>query len=143
MKQCPFCGGEYSDQIELCPIDQTRLKSVGASQTPPAETMTRTISSEERFWSRMTFKELAALLLRIQALWLFFNAVIDATYLSRFANLSSPVPSYVGLTPSGRLDLLMLIFRIILNVAVGFAVIQNAENILSWLVKDHIRQESR
>jgi len=142
MKRCPFCGGEYSDETELCPTDQSRLEPADKSVKPIEQTIAQEmLANEQSFWKRMTFKEFAALILRIQALWLFFYAFIDATYLSRYANIFSPVSAYASLTASGRLELLMLILRIIVHIAVAVAVIQNAEKILSWLIKDSVSRK--
>ena len=146
MKRCPFCGAEYPDGVDVCVVDHTPLQPIGAAQLGdsalpnekiPNEKSGSTISpQEQRFWNRMTFKDFAALFLRFQALWLFFNALIEITYLSRFFDLSSSVSSYSGLSPAAKFDLFMSILRIIIHVAVGLAIIQHAEKVLSWLVKD-------
>ena len=146
MKRCPYCGGDYPDEVEVCAADGTPLEAVGAPETadsfPPNKESEFTISSEEqRFWNQMTFRDFAALFLRIQSLWLFFYALQDVTYLSRYINLSNSTSSYSGLSPSAKLELLLLLLRIIMNIAVGLAIIKYAERVLSWLVKDWISNQ--
>ena len=89
----------------------------------------------------MTFRQFAILIVRLQAVWLLFYAVVDVTYLPRYLNLSSSVSSYAALSRAGRLDLLLLILRFLLHVAVAVALIQHAEKVLSWLVKDDIPKQ--
>ena len=90
---------------------------------------------EQRFWERMTFRQFAALFLRLQALWLLWYAAVDLTYL----------PGYVGRSYAGGFILipggLRLILRIVMHVAAALAVIQYADRILSWLVRDWIRNQ--
>ena len=40
-------------------------------------------TEEQRFWERMTFRQFAILIIRVQAVWLLFDAVVEGTYLSR------------------------------------------------------------
>src|SRR5262245_59718211 len=36
MKKCPWCGKEYSDEAEVCALDEQKLVQLGAAQTKPA-----------------------------------------------------------------------------------------------------------
>lgn len=146
MKHCTYCGSPYPDELDVCPADHTPLKRVGEDQAAPTVSngvqSAETISPEEqRFWERMTFRQFAILIVRLQAVWLLFYAVVDVTYLPRYLNLSSSVSSYAALSRAGRLDLLLLILRFLLHVAVAVALIQHAEKVLSWLVKDDIPKQ--
>ncbi len=146
MKNCSYCGKEYSDEMEVCPTDGKSLQRAGQVETPMPGTLKierhEMVSPEEqRFWRRMTFRQFAILMVRLQAVWLLFYAAVDATYLSRYFNLWTTASSYAALSPAGRLDLLMLILRVIMHVAAAVALIQHAEKVLSWLVKDSIPKE--
>ena len=146
MKHCTYCGKEYPDEIENCPTDGTLLRRVGKQiADPPVLGIQKrdTLSAEERyFWERMTFRQFAILMVRLQALWLLFNAVIDATYLPRYfarpRGLLSSSPLYTQIS----LDALLAIIRIVLHVAAALALIQYAERVISWLVKDSIPKQT-
>jgi len=142
MKLCTYCGKEYRDEIENCPADGTLLRHIGEQiAAPPVLDIQKrdTLSPEEqRFWERMTFRQFAVLMLRMQAMWLLFNAAIDATYLPTYfakpRGLLSSSPLYTQIS----LGALLMILRILLNIAAAFAIIQYAERVISWLVKDLI-----
>ena len=133
MKKCGYCGLENSDEATHCATCQTYLTTPRSTDTPPTKPVTAL--DEQRFWERMTFKQFVALFLRLQAVWLLWYAAIDLTYL----------PGYVGRSFTGELSLgpggFRLIIRIILHVAAAVAVIRHAERILSWLVRDWIRNQ--
>src|ERR1051326_6713148 len=65
-------------------------------------------------------------LIRLQALWLFFNAVIDASYLTDYL-----MPG-VRFTPHAK----MIVVRVVLHVALGIICLRYADRIISWFVKD-------
>ncbi len=141
MKYCDYCGKNFPDEMDVCPTDGKPLQRPG--EVPRADSPRRDVEvhqasspAEQRFWSQMTFKDFAALLLRFQALWFFFYALLDATYLTRFVNLSSSASSYSTLSASAKLDLFMLILRVGLNAALGLVLIKHAERVLGWLVRD-------
>ena len=135
MKKCANCGDQNPDDAMSCQACSTTTfigsspEAIGGHIISPAE---------GRFWERMTFRQFAILFVRIQALWLLFNALIDATYLPRFFTSPTPGAYYTSLSPAARSDLFMLILRLALNVAGGIACIQFADRIISWLVKDTI-----
>lgn len=134
MKKCGYCGLENSDEATQCATCHTDL----ALPSPvEGESHTRSVTSveEQRFWERMTFREFAALFLRLQAIWLLWYAALDLLY----------IPGYIGRSPTGAIYLspgaFRLILRIILHVAAAVAVIQYADRLLSWLVRDWIRNQ--
>ena|SRR5882672_7365084 len=138
MKKCTYCGVENPDDAQKCGTCHTALV-VPSEPTHPEPSGEFVISPEEQgFWARMTFRQFAILMIKLQAVWMLFYALVDATYLSRYFSFSSTVSSYSALSPGARLDLLMLVLRIIMHVAAAVALIQHAERVLSWLVKDSI-----
>ncbi|MGH7972137.1 MAG: hypothetical protein ACREIC_25770, partial [Limisphaerales bacterium] len=89
-----------------------------------------TLLEEQRFWERMTFRQFAALFLRLQAIWLLWYAALELTN----------IPAYIERSYAGVIHFspgaFRIILRVILHVAAAVAVIQYAERILSWLVRD-------
>ena len=77
MKKCVNCGFESKDETLSCPSCST---DTFTSASP--EALGHIISPEEqRFWERMTFRQFAVFLIRLQALYLFVEAINYATYL--------------------------------------------------------------
>lgn len=98
---------------------------------------------ERRFWERMTFRQFAILMVRLQAVWFLFYAVLDVTYLPRYFPRPRGSSSYYSsLYAQMSLDQFLAIFRIILNAAAAVALIQCAERVLSWLVKDSVLKQT-
>jgi hypothetical protein len=81
---------------------------------------------EQRFWERMTFRQFAVFLIRLQALWLLFYAAIDATYLTDY------LFPQVHFTPHGR----MVVVRVAMYVGMAIFCLRYADRIISWFVKD-------
>ena len=135
MKKCSYCGFENPDEATQCVTCHTDLVTPASSAMPQPETKPVTPLDEQRFWERMTFRQFAALFLRLQAVWLLWYAALDLIY----------IPGYVGWSYAGGIYLspgaFRLILRIILHVAAAVAVIQYADRILSWLVRDWIRNQ--
>jgi hypothetical protein len=124
MKKCANCGFESPDEAISCPSCST---DTFISSAP--EALGHIISPEEqRFWERMTFRQFAIFFIRLQALWLFFYAVIDATYLLEYL-----IPD-VHLTPHAK----MIAVRVGLHLALAVLCLRYADRIVSWFVKDVI-----
>ena len=138
MKYCTYCGKEYGDDVEVCPIDNNPVQSMNAvaGSPPPLEVRTSIAIThdEKRFWERMTFRQFAVLMIRLQALWLFFYAAVDATYLPRYL-VRSRLLSNSGARQLD-FDSFLALIRIILHIAAGVFLILYAEKVLSWMVKD-------
>lgn len=100
-------------------------------------------AEEQRFWDRMTFRQFAILIIRLQSLWLFLNAILDATYLTRYLNLSTTLTTFSALTSYGKREFIMLVVRVLINLSAGIVLIQKAEKVLSWMVKDYVGQPSK
>jgi hypothetical protein len=134
MKKCANCSFDNPDDAMRCQSCNTTTfisaspESAGGHIISPAE---------GRYWERMTFRQFAIVVIRIQALWFLINAALEVTYLPRYF-VSTSMGIRMTSSASGRLDLFMLILRMILNIAGAIAAIQFAERILSWLVKDSI-----
>ncbi len=136
MKKCSYCGFENSDDATQCVTCHTDLAAPTSSAIPQPETKLVTPLDEQRFWERMTFRQFAALFLRLQAVWLLWYAALDLIYLLGYVGRSYAGGVY--LAPGG----FRLILRIVLHVVAAVAVIQYADRILSWLVRDWIRNQS-
>jgi hypothetical protein len=122
MKKCANCGFESPDEAMSCPSCST---DTFISTSP--EALGHIISPEEQqFWERMTFRQFAIFLIRLQALWLFFNAAIDASYLTDYL-----IPR-VHFTPHAN----MIVVRVALHVALGIICLRYADRIISGFVKD-------
>jgi hypothetical protein len=90
-------------------------------------------AAEQRFWERMTFRQFTILFLRLQAVWLLWNAVIDITYLPPYFVRPSPYLRFqLGLT------FFLSLLRVVLNVAAALFVLQYSERIVSWFARDWI-----
>jgi hypothetical protein len=135
MKHCTYCGNQYPDEFEMCPADRQPLKRAGEEQVIPVESVgnesTETISpDEQRFWERMTFRQFAVLIIRLQAVWLLFYAAYNVTYLPAYICRSNEVASYSASYFSAKFELFLAVLRIIAHVAAAVALIQYTERIL-------------
>lgn len=127
MKKCANCGLESPDQAMSCPSCST---DAFVSTSP--EALGHIISpAEERFWERMTFRQFAIFFIRLQALWLFFYAVIDASY---FVEYLIPDRPYAVFTIHSK----MILVRVAMHIALAIYCLRYADRIVSWFVKDII-----
>lgn len=136
MKKCTYCGLENPDEAVMCSTCRTEFVAPSQLSSPDPSGEYVISPEEKRFWERMTFRQFAILMIRLQAVWLLFYAVVDATYLPRYFRFSSPYPLYKQIS----FDVFLAILRIILHLAAAVALIQHAERVLSWLVKDCISE---
>jgi hypothetical protein len=124
MKKCANCGFESPDEAIGCPSCST---DTFVSSSP--EALGHIISPEEHhFWERMTFRQFAVFLIRLQALWFVFEAINYATYLLDYISPTVHFSRYAYLT----------MLRIALHVALAIYCIRYADRIVSWFVKDII-----
>ena len=127
MKKCACCGVESADDAICCPSCSTdafvssSLDAVGHIISP----------EEQRFWERMTFRQFAVFLIRLQALWLFFYAAVNTTYLFQY------LTPYINLTRYAY----MILFRIALHLAFAIICLRYSDRIISWFVKDIIPKQ--
>ena len=109
----------------------TPFAAPSASAQPEAMSEPVMSPEEQCFWERMTFRQFTVIFLRLQAVWLLFDAVVAVTYLP---------PYFRGLTdsagPDFRLGFLMALLRIILHVAAALAIVRYSERVVSWFAKD-------
>lgn len=137
MKKCANCNHDNQDDAVNCE-SCTTAAFVGSS--PGIYGGHIITPAEARFWERMTFRQFAILFVRMQAIWFFFYAIFDATYLPRYLSFSpfGIYASFNSLSSTGQLELFLMIVRVLMYAAAGVACIQFADRILSWLVKDSI-----
>ena len=136
MKKCDYCGLENLDAAEQCVTCHTSFA------TPSEERGDQQVSPEEaRFWAHMTFRQFGLLMIRVQSLWLFFNAVVELTYLPTYLSRRLEGSFYSMVPTDLKRDLGLAVLRIGLNVAAGLAAIQYSERLLSWLVRDWVGKQ--
>lgn len=124
MKKCANCGFESPDDAISCPSCST---DTFVSSSP--EAFGHIISPEEqRFWERMTFRQFAVFIIRLQALWLLFYAVIYSTYLLEYLTPNVHFTRYAYL----------VLLRVALHIALAIICLRYADRIISWFVKDII-----
>ena len=123
MKICVNCGFECSDETLTCQACNT-----DAFVTTSPEALGHVISPEEhRFWERMTFRQFAVFLIRLQALWLLFFVFVEATYLIPFLTAREFTPAASTIVLRGALYL-----------ALAVICLRYADRIVSWFVRDLI-----
>jgi hypothetical protein len=138
MKKCTYCGLENPDEAEMCGTCHTEFVAATQAMQPEPDSEYVISADEQRFWERMTFRQFAIVIVRLQAVWLLFYAVIDATYLPSYFARARGAYSPLYTTVFMNSPLFFAILRILLHVALAIALIQYAERVLSWLVKDSI-----
>jgi len=79
----------------------------------------------------MKFRHFAVVFIRLQAFWLFFYAIIDASYLVEYL---SPEPPHFIFTLRAK----MIVVRVAMHVALAIFCIRYADRIVSWFIKDII-----
>jgi hypothetical protein len=137
MIKCTHCGSENPNDAARCVACNTALIAQSPPSRPEPKSNHPLSPEESRFWERMTFRQFAILMVRLQAVWFLFYAVIDVTCLPRYFPKPRGASSYyTPLYAQMNLDQFLAVFRIILHVAAAIALIQFAERVLSWLMKD-------
>ena len=147
MKHCTYCGKEYPDNLEVCPIDGESLRGTGETPTPThladADAQSNVISTaEQHFWERMTFRDFGIVIVRLQALWILFPAIVELTYLPGYLSAIYPAERYNLLPPDMRHSFDLALLRIALRVIVAVLAFQNADRLLSWLAKGLVSKQS-
>jgi len=145
MKECPYCGLENADDHAQCSTCHTPLSTPAnlAEQGSLRSKEQYVISpQEQRFWDRMTFRQFAIVIVRLQALLMIIYAVEAVSHVLPYLNqiggiFFSPIPVASEL----RLSVLMAILRVILYVVAAFVLIQRTEQLLSWMVKDSVQDQ--
>jgi len=141
MKKCIYCGLENADDAVMCTTCHTEFVS-SSSPPPPALSNEYLISPEEwRFWNRMTFRQFSVVIVRLTALWCFFEAALEATSLVRYMLVLPYLLTSPRYGSPFQSDFYMLVIRAGIYVIAGFALIFNAEKLLSWLVKDAVQKQ--
>ncbi len=137
MKKCTNCGLENLDEATRCETCNMELTATVPETHQPQPT---TPLDERRFWDRMNLRQFAVFFMRLQAVWLLFYAVVELTHIPLYVGTSYTGGLYIH--PGARLGFFLLLLRIILYVATALAVIQYADRLVSWLVRDWVRNQS-
>ena len=144
MKKCPYCGSVYPDSVEVCPADLNRLDAINANSLPQRQNLPSQQpdpAAEQRFWEHMTFRHFGVLIIRLQAAWFLFYAVLDATYVPSYVVRITSIFSMPHFYQPG-LSAFLALFRVILHIVMAVLCITCAESILSWLVRHMIPKAS-
>lgn len=125
MKKCANCNFESPDAATSCPACST-----DSFITSSPEALGHIISpAEQVFWERMTFRHFAVFFMRLQAFWLFFDAIVEASYLVGY--LSPESPHFIFTLTSK-----MIIVRMMMHIALAIFCLRYADRIVSWFIKD-------
>jgi hypothetical protein len=81
------------------------------------------------------------LIVRIQSLWLLFDAAYSLTYFVAYLQRGARIASVSGISSTFGLDIFMSAARVILPVAGAIFLITQSELVLTWLVKDMVTNE--
>lgn len=139
MRKCTYCGQENSEEVAHCQECGTAFSdpSPPPLSLPPLLNQQTLAQEEQRFWERMTFRQFAVLILRLQAVLLIFHAMLEATYLpSGIIRLHHSSSFAAGYSTEVKFELVFAVLRIVVHIAVAGVIIQHARRVLSWLVKD-------
>jgi hypothetical protein len=142
MKHCTYCGKEYPDDVVgVCPVDGNPLRGAGEVQAlSDGVQQPRAISpTEQRFWQRMTFREFAILIVRLQALWVLFPVVVELTYLPGYFSTLFPARRFDVLPLDMKQTFYLALLRIALRAAVGIGAFLYADRLVSWLAKGLVK----
>jgi hypothetical protein len=133
MKNCLACGHENPDDAPRCSACDT---VTFVSTSPDALGGHIITPAEQRFWQRLTFRQFAVVLIRMQALWLLFYALYTATYLAPYLHNLHDFSLHTFHLSSINLGALLLILRIAMHLALAAICLKCADRITSWLIKD-------
>jgi hypothetical protein len=143
MKKCIYCGLENADNAVFCTTCHTQFVSTPAGSLPSLRNEHLISPEEWRFWNRMTFRQFAVVIVRLAALWCFFEGALEAAILVRYVMvipflMSSPgYPGY----PYAMTELFVPVLRVGLCVVTGFILFSGGERILSWLVRGAVQRQ--
>lgn len=145
MKKCVYCGLENADDAVMCTTCHTQFVPSPAG-LPAAVRNDYVISPEEwRFWNRMTFRQFAVVILRLAALWCFFEAALEGTLFVRYMMLlpyyiSTPLMSTPRYSYAMSFELITPALRVGLCTVAGFFLYFRGERVLSWLVSSAVQR---
>ena len=84
MKKCIYCGLENADDAVMCTTCQTEFVTTPGGLPPSLRSEYLITPDEWRYWNRMTFRQFAVFIVRLAALWCFFEAALEATTLVEY-----------------------------------------------------------
>jgi hypothetical protein len=133
VKNCLSCGAENADDTAHCTTCGTGTFVGSPYETAGGHTI---LPAEKSFWDHMDFHQCAVVIIRVEALWLLFNALLLATHLPPYFDVVGGSLSVVpGLEFSMSLDVL----RIVLSVAVAIVCFKYSARIVRWFFHDLIK----
>lgn len=137
MKKCTYCGRENQDEATHCKECATAFDALSEASQPemPVEI--------KHFWERMTFRDFAILLVRLQALWLLFYVAIDLTYLQSYISRFIPAPRYDVLPIELQQTFHMAVLRMALRILVAVLAFKFADRLIDWLAKGLLKNPPR
>jgi multisubunit Na+/H+ antiporter MnhG subunit len=96
---------------------------------------------QNQLWKKITLKQIFVALIRLQALWLFFNAAVYLTYLPSYLQKLHYSTPYSPAYADAKFALLMELLRILMHVVAAMLIIQYTEPVLNYLLKDAADEE--
>jgi hypothetical protein len=135
MRKCPDCGFEFSDDVTQCVTCHTALVPPASSAQSEPVVGPQSFSEDRLLVERTIFGKFTILIVRLQAVWLLIDALIEITYIPPYLErLNEVFANYQHL----RTNFLMLILRIVLYMAAALGVLQYADRLVIWLLNDLI-----
>ena len=138
MRKCSYCGLENSDEAQECVTCHTAL--IPAAISPK---VAETSAAERLFWDRLTLKDFAILIVKVQALWVLFPVLVDLTYLPGYLSAFFPARRFDFIPQEMKQTFYLAILRIVLRAMVGIGVFVNAEILLNWVARTLISRRGR
>ena len=137
MKKCVNCGSENLDEVTNCQSCNTETFVTSSPEAVGGHIIS---PEEQRFWERMTFRQLAILFIRFQSIGFLAYAFDAITYLpSYFTRLQSATSDLAA--ADLRRNIWRLVFTVACHIAAAMAVFRYADRIASWLVRDKIPKQ--
>jgi hypothetical protein len=141
MKKCTYCGLENPDEAVMCSTCHTEFVAL-LKHSPSEPSGEHVISpAEQQFWERMSFKEFAVLMVKLQALWVLYPALVEMTYLPGYLSTFFPASRFDVLPPELKHTFYLALLRIALRVVVAVAAFCYAEQLLSLLVRGQVAKQ--
>ena len=143
MKKCVYCGLENADDAVMCTICHTEFVSSPTASRAVLRNEYLISPEEWRFWNRMTFRQFGVVIVRLAALWCFFEAALEATAFIQYMMLLYFMPRTITFTYPLASQFAAPIVRIGFCVVAGFVLFFRPERVLSWLVRGAVLRQPR
>ena len=137
MKKCVNCGSENPDEVTNCQSCNTETFVTSSPEAVGGHIIS---PEEQRFWERMTFRQLAILFIRFQSIWFLTYAFDEAIFMPSYVSRLHSAVSALAVADASR-AIWGLVLRMICHIATAIAVFRYADRIASWLVRDKITNQ--